>query len=181
MLISLIYHRSLIIPNWFSPQDVLVFKSTSYGMVLVLDGAIQVTERDEFAYQEMITHLPLFACDKAPRKVDRQLYPTWASQIKSTFSQVLIVGGGDGGVLREVAKHSSVEEIHMCEIDQQVPFGCVRMYGLSSCGCFSVITHILAPVWIEILHFNMRISFHWNYRMRNDPVHIRTCDVHIVC
>ena len=45
-------------------------------MVLVLDGAIQVTERDEFAYQEMITHLPLFACDKAPRKVDRQLYPT---------------------------------------------------------------------------------------------------------
>ena len=38
-------------------------------MVLVLDGAIQVTERDEFAYQEMITHLPLFACDKAPKKV----------------------------------------------------------------------------------------------------------------
>ena len=65
-----------------------------------LDGVIQVTERDEFSYQEMITHLPLFA-HREPKKV-------------------LIVGGGDGGVLREVVKHSCVTEIHMCEIDQQV-------------------------------------------------------------
>ena len=81
-------------------QDMLVFKSKSYGTVMALDGVIQVTERDEFSYQEMISHLPLFAC-REPKKV-------------------LIVGGGDGGVLREVAKHSSVTEIHMCEIDQQV-------------------------------------------------------------
>jgi spermidine synthase len=81
-------------------QDILVFKSSNYGTVLVLDGAIQVTERDEFSYQEMISHLPLFA-HKNPKKV-------------------LIIGGGDGGVLREVAKHSCVEEIHMCEIDEQV-------------------------------------------------------------
>jgi spermidine synthase len=67
-----------------------------------LDGVIQVTERDEFSYQEMITHLPMFA-HKEPKKV-------------------LIVGGGDGGVLREVAKHSCVTEIHMCEIDRQVLF-----------------------------------------------------------
>jgi len=40
-------------------QDVLVFKSKAYGNVLVLDGVIQVTERDEFAYQEMLSHLPL--------------------------------------------------------------------------------------------------------------------------
>jgi len=66
-------------------QDILVFKSKTYGMVLVLDGVIQVTERDEFAYQEMITHLPMFS-HPSPKKV-------------------LIVGGGDGGVLREVAKH----------------------------------------------------------------------------
>ena len=82
-------------------QDILVFKSKTYGTVLVLDGVIQVTERDEFAYQEMIAHLPLFACGVAPKKV-------------------LIVGGGDGGVLREVVKHACVEEIHMCEIDEQV-------------------------------------------------------------
>mmetsp|Transcript_14180 Transcript_14180/g.15362 ORF Transcript_14180/g.15362 Transcript_14180/m.15362 type:complete len:307 (+) Transcript_14180:11-931(+) len=81
-------------------QDILVFSSKTYGTVLVLDGVIQVTERDEFSYQEMITHLPLFA-HPSPKKV-------------------LIIGGGDGGVLREVAKHPSVTEIHMCEIDQQV-------------------------------------------------------------
>lgn len=81
-------------------QDILVFKSVTYGNVLVLDGVIQVTERDEFAYQEMITHLPMFAHGN-PKKV-------------------LIVGGGDGGVLREVVKHACVTEIHMCEIDEQV-------------------------------------------------------------
>eukprot|EP01041_Mallomonas_annulata_P001520 gene1520-2920_t len=81
-------------------QDILVFRSSTYGTVLVLDGVIQVTERDEFAYQEMIAHLPLFG-NKNPKKV-------------------LIIGGGDGGVLREVAKHTSVEAIHMCEIDAQV-------------------------------------------------------------
>jgi spermidine synthase len=81
-------------------QDILVFESSTYGNVLVLDGVIQATERDEFAYQEMISHTPLFA-HKNPKKV-------------------LIIGGGDGGVLREVAKHKCVTEIHMCEIDQQV-------------------------------------------------------------
>lgn len=81
-------------------QDILVFKSSNYGKVLVLDGVIQVTERDEFSYNEMITHIPLFASTN-PRKV-------------------LIIGGGDGGVLREVVKHASVTEIHMCEIDRQV-------------------------------------------------------------
>jgi len=81
-------------------QDILVFKSATYGTVLALDGVIQVTERAEFSYQEMITHLPMFA-NKDPKKV-------------------LIVGGGDGGVLREVAKHPGVQQIHMCEIDQQV-------------------------------------------------------------
>jgi spermidine synthase len=81
-------------------QDILVFKSKTYGIVLVLDGVIQYTERDEMSYQEMITHLPIFAHPN-PRKV-------------------LIVGGGDGGVLREVAKHKDIEVIHMCEIDEQV-------------------------------------------------------------
>jgi spermidine synthase len=82
-------------------QDILVFESSTYGKVLVLDGVIQATERDEFSYQEMISHLPLFVNKNPPNKV-------------------LIIGGGDGGVLREVAKHKCVKEIHMCEIDQQV-------------------------------------------------------------
>uniref|UniRef100_A0A915Q5W7 Spermidine synthase n=1 Tax=Setaria digitata TaxID=48799 RepID=A0A915Q5W7_9BILA len=81
-------------------QDVLVFRSKTYGNVLVLDGIIQCTERDEFAYQEMITHLAMFS-HSLPRKV-------------------LIVGGGDGAVLREVLKHECVESVTVCEIDEAV-------------------------------------------------------------
>ena len=81
-------------------QDVLVFESTNYGKVLVLDGVIQATERDEYSYQEMMAHLPLFAHDN-PKKV-------------------LVIGGGDGGVLREIARHSCVEEIVICELDEDV-------------------------------------------------------------
>ncbi|KAB0400143.1 hypothetical protein E2I00_010288, partial [Balaenoptera physalus] len=75
-------------------------RSKSYGNVLVLDGVIQCTERDEFSYQEMIANLPLYSHPN-PRKV-------------------LIIGGGDGGVLREVVKHSSVESVVQCEIDEDV-------------------------------------------------------------
>jgi len=82
-------------------QDIVVFKSKHYGTVLALDGVIQLTERDEFAYQEMIVHLPMCAHPN-PKKV-------------------LIIGGGDGGVLREVCKHDTVELIEMCEIDKMVP------------------------------------------------------------
>ena len=89
-------------------QDVLIFRSKTYGIVFILDGVIQVTERDEFAYQEMITHLPMFA-HKNPKKV-------------------LIVGAGDGGVLREVCKHPGVETIHMCEIDRSVVDVCKHFY-----------------------------------------------------
>ncbi|XP_042405534.1 spermidine synthase 1-like [Zingiber officinale] len=81
-------------------QDVMVFQSSTYGKVLVLDGVIQCTERDECAYQEMITHLPLCSIPN-PKKV-------------------LVVGGGDGGVLREVSRYSSVEQIDICEIDKMV-------------------------------------------------------------
>lgn len=81
-------------------QDVLVFKSKTYGNVLVLDGCIQATERDEFSYQEMITHLPL-NCHPNPK-------------------HVLVIGGGDGGVIREVVKHPAVEKVTQCEIDEKV-------------------------------------------------------------
>ena len=81
-------------------QDILVFDSANHGRVLALDGVIQLTEWDEFSYQEMIAHLPLFA-HAAPRSV-------------------LIVGAGDGGVLREVCRHRGVQSIVMVEIDRQV-------------------------------------------------------------
>lgn len=81
-------------------QHVVVFQSKSFGKVLLLDGVIQITDRDEMAYQEMIAHIPLFS------------HPNPET--------VLIVGGGDGGVIRECFKHKSVKEVHICEIDQMV-------------------------------------------------------------
>ncbi|KAE8357743.1 Spermine/spermidine synthase-domain-containing protein [Aspergillus caelatus] len=81
-------------------QDVLIFESSDYGTVLVLDNVIQCTERDEFSYQEMITHLAMNSHPN-PKKV-------------------LVIGGGDGGVLREVVKHETVEEAILCDIDEAV-------------------------------------------------------------
>lgn len=81
-------------------QDVLVFASETYGNVLVLDGVVQCTERDEFSYQEMITHLPM-ASHPNPQ-------------------EVLVIGGGDGGVIREVLKHDTVKHVTLCDIDEAV-------------------------------------------------------------
>jgi spermidine synthase len=81
-------------------QDVLVFNNKAFGNVLVLDGRIQATEKDEHSYQEMIAFLPLNAHPNPER--------------------VLIIGGGDGGVAREVCKHPAVKHVTQCEIDEDV-------------------------------------------------------------
>lgn len=111
--------------------------SKTYGNVLVLDGVIQCTERDEFSYQEMIANLPL-CCHPCPKKVPTlnccddttlvemlnewylfKLFVCWGRGFTS-FSQVLIIGGGDGGVLREAVKHPLVESVVQCEIDEVI-------------------------------------------------------------
>ena len=81
-------------------QDILVFESFSHGRVLMLDGAVQITEADEFIYQEMLAHVPLIAHGDARR--------------------VLIIGAGDGGVLRRVLEHRTVERAVLVEIDGEV-------------------------------------------------------------
>ncbi|KAM3751666.1 hypothetical protein ACB098_04G127200 [Castanea mollissima] len=81
-------------------QELFVFQSSTYGKIAILNGSLQLTERDEFAYQEMLTHLPLCSIPN-PKKV-------------------LLIGGGDGGILREISRHSSVEQIDICEIDEMV-------------------------------------------------------------
>jgi len=80
-------------------QDIEVFQSEGYGRVLALDGLVQLSTEHEFVYHEMLTH-PAILYHNDPKKV-------------------LIIGGGDGGSLREIAKHP-VEEILLVEIDQQV-------------------------------------------------------------
>jgi spermidine synthase len=81
-------------------QDIMVFESESHGRVMLLDGVVQITEADEFVYQEMLTHVPLLAHGDARR--------------------VLIIGAGDGGVLRRVLQHRNVERAVMVEIDGEV-------------------------------------------------------------
>jgi spermidine synthase len=81
-------------------QRVDVFESTGFGRVLTLDGLMMCSERDEFVYHEMIAHVPLLS-HKNPKKV-------------------LVIGGGDGGTLREVLRHDCVEEAVLCEIDGDV-------------------------------------------------------------
>src|SRR5215468_6314231 len=81
-------------------QHLVLFKHKFFGKMLMLDGATQVTSRDEFIYHEMMTHLPIFAHGKA--------------------REVLIVGGGDCGIAEEVLKHRSVERLTQVEIDASV-------------------------------------------------------------
>jgi spermidine synthase len=81
-------------------QQIEVFQTKNYGKMLALDGIIQLTEFDEFCYQEMLAHVPLFA----------HPFP----------ESVLVIGGGDGGVLREVCRHDCVKSIDFCEIDEAV-------------------------------------------------------------
>ena len=81
-------------------QHLVLFEHKFFGKMLMLDGATQVTTKDEFVYHEMMTHVPIFAHGKA--------------------REVLIVGGGDCGIAEEVLKHKSVERLTQVEIDASV-------------------------------------------------------------
>ncbi len=81
-------------------QDLAVIDTEQFGRMLVLDGMVQTTVADEFVYHEMITHVPLNT-HPDPKKV-------------------LVIGGGDGGTIREVVKHPKVEKAVLVEIDRRV-------------------------------------------------------------
>ncbi|MEE4908719.1 polyamine aminopropyltransferase [Pseudomonas alliivorans] len=97
-------------------QHLVIFQNPRMGRVMALDGVIQTTEADEFIYHEMLTHVPILAHGAAKR--------------------VLIIGGGDGGMLREVTKHSAVEHITMVEIDGTVVEMCKEFLPTHSNGAF---------------------------------------------
>ncbi len=82
-------------------QELMILDTDRFGRVLILDGIIQLTEEDEGIYHEWITHWPLFSLLKPPRNI-------------------LIIGGGDGGVAREVLRHKTVKSVTVVEIDQVV-------------------------------------------------------------
>ena len=97
-------------------QHLVIFENARMGRVMALDGVIQTTEADEFIYHEMLTHVPILAHGLAKR--------------------VLIIGGGDGGMLREVTKHRSVEHITMVEIDATVVDMCKQFLPNHSRGAY---------------------------------------------
>jgi spermidine synthase len=81
-------------------QDIKIFQNKFLGRVLALDDIIQTTEKDEFVYHEMLSHLPIFT------------HPSPKS--------VLVIGGGDGGIIEEVLKHNTIDEVVLVEIDEMV-------------------------------------------------------------
>lgn len=81
-------------------QEIMVIRNPYYGKMLILDDVVQMTERDEFFYHEMLTHVVLHA-HPGPKKV-------------------IVIGGGDGGVVREVLKHKTIEKVFFVEIDEEV-------------------------------------------------------------
>ncbi|WP_406706205.1 polyamine aminopropyltransferase [Sodalis sp.] len=97
-------------------QDLVIFENDALGRVMALDGVVQTTERDEFIYHEMMAHVPLIAQGNAKK--------------------VLIIGGGDGGMLREVSRHPGVEQITMVEIDAGVVTFCQKYLPSHNAGAF---------------------------------------------
>ncbi|MBW2101912.1 MAG: polyamine aminopropyltransferase [Deltaproteobacteria bacterium] len=85
-------------------QELAIFETERLGRMLVLDDITMLTEFDEFAYHEMIVHVPL--------------------SVHPHPKRVLVIGGGDGGTVREVLKHPGVEQIDVCEIDGEVIKAC---------------------------------------------------------
>jgi len=81
-------------------QDIKVIENPYFGRMLLLDDVVQITDRDEFFYHEMLVHIVMHAHPN-PRKV-------------------VVIGGGDGGTVREVMKHKSVEKVYFIEIDEDV-------------------------------------------------------------
>ncbi|MCC5914936.1 MAG: hypothetical protein JJU46_11215, partial [Balneolaceae bacterium] len=81
-------------------QTVEVYETDTWGNLMTIDGMVMLSERDEFVYHEMISHIAMFTHPNPKR--------------------VLIIGGGDGGTAREVLKHTSVEQVDMVEIDKTV-------------------------------------------------------------
>lgn len=104
-------------------QRIDILDTYEFGKMLVLYGSIMITEKDEYIYHEMISHVPLFTHPN-PRKV-------------------LVIGGGDGGTVREVLKHPEVEQVTLVEIDEMVVEKCKEYFPQVACGLTDPKTRIL--------------------------------------
>ena len=94
-------------------QRIDVFESKEFGRFLTLDGYMMLTEKDEFIYHEMITHVPL--------------------AVHPNVKKVLVIGAGDGGVVRELTRYQTIETIDMVEIDELVVEVCKKYLPKTAC------------------------------------------------
>jgi spermidine synthase len=112
-------------------QELAIIDTVEYGRMLVLDGMVQTTVKDEFVYHEMITHIPLFT------------HPNPKT--------VAVIGGGDGGTVREALKHPSVEKVYLVEIDERVVENSKRYLPEISCGLSDPRCEVLFQDGIEFI------------------------------
>lgn len=94
-------------------QRIDVLESKEFGRILTLDGYLMVTEKDEFIYHEMITHIPM--------------------AVHPSAKNILVIGAGDGGTIRELTRYDSVEQIDMVEIDREVVEVCKEYLPQTAC------------------------------------------------
>lgn len=103
-------------------QQIDIFDTPEFGRVLTLDGNVMLTERDEFIYDEMITHVPM--------------------AVHPNVKDVLVIGAGDGGVVKELARYDSIERIDLVEMDEQVIEACRTYLPENACRLDDPRVHI---------------------------------------
>ena len=94
-------------------QRIDVLEAKEFGKFLTLDGLMMITEKDEFIYHDMIVHVPMAT--------------------NPNIKKVLVIGAGDGGTIRELTRYSTIEEIHMVEIDERVVEVCKEYFPITAC------------------------------------------------
>jgi spermidine synthase len=118
-------------------QSISLIDTEQFGRMLVLDGTVQTTIEDEFVYHEMITHIPLFT-HKNPEKV-------------------LVIGGGDGGAIREIVKHDSIRKAVLVEIDRKVVDISKEYLPEISCALDDKRVEVVIADGIEYVKFNKNV------------------------
>lgn len=103
-------------------QQIDIYDTPEFGKALVLDGNVMLTERDEFIYDEMITHVPM--------------------SVHPNVKNVLVIGAGDGGVVRELTRYPSIENIDLVEMDDQVVEACKIYLPENACKLDDKRVHI---------------------------------------
>ena len=103
-------------------QQIDIFDTPEFGRVLALDGNVMLTERDEFIYDEMITHVPM--------------------AVHPNVKDVLVIGAGDGGVVKELTRYDSIERIDLVEMDEQVIEACRTYLPENACRLDDPRVHI---------------------------------------